>query len=105
MVPVRDLQAALDRYRRLGFKVRAYGHGTGYGYADRGRVSIHLSAWDQHDPERTGSVIYLYVSDADAVRAEWVASGVEGRFTEAADTEYGNREFGFVDRYGAHVGC
>jgi hypothetical protein len=62
VVPVRDLQAALDRYRRLGFNVRAYGHGTGYGYADRGRVSIHLSEWDEHDPARTGAVIYVYVS-------------------------------------------
>jgi hypothetical protein len=44
VVPVRDLQAALDRYRQLGFEVRAYGHGTGYGYARRGAVSIHLSA-------------------------------------------------------------
>ena len=30
VVPVRDLQAALERYRQLGFEVRAYGHGTGY---------------------------------------------------------------------------
>jgi catechol 2,3-dioxygenase-like lactoylglutathione lyase family enzyme len=97
VIPVLDLQAALERYRRLGFAVRAYGHGTGYGYADRGPVSIHLSEWDQHDPKRTGSVVYIYVSDADAVRAEWVASGVEGRFGEARDTDYGMREFGFVD--------
>ena len=64
VVPVRDLQAALERYRQLGFEVRAYGHGTGYGYAQRGAVSIHLSEWDEHDPKRTGAVIYLYVSDA-----------------------------------------
>jgi hypothetical protein len=51
-----------------------YGHGTGYGYAQRGAVSIHLSEWDEHDPKRTGVVVYLYVSDADAVRAEWVES-------------------------------
>jgi hypothetical protein len=43
VVPVRDLQAALERYRQLGFNVRAYGHGTGYGYAQRGAASIHLS--------------------------------------------------------------
>ena len=36
VVPVRDLQAALERYRQLGFEVRPYGHGTGYGYARRG---------------------------------------------------------------------
>jgi uncharacterized glyoxalase superfamily protein PhnB len=65
--------------------------------SDRDSVSIHLSEWDEHVPKRTGSVVYLYVSDADAVRAEWVASGIEGRFSEARDTEYGMREFGFVD--------
>ncbi|MBO0690771.1 MAG: VOC family protein [Candidatus Dormibacteraeota bacterium] len=97
VVPVRNLQAALERYRRLGFDVRAYGHGTGYGYAERGRVSIHLSEWDEHDPRRTGSVVYLYVSNADALRDEWMASGVEGRFSDVRDTEYGMREFAFVD--------
>lgn len=40
---------------------------------------------------------YLYVSDADAVHAEWRAAGVEGRFTEPADTPYALREFTFVD--------
>ena len=97
VIPVRDLDAALKRYQQLGFSVRAYGHGTGYGYADRGQVSLHLSEWDQHDPKRTGSVVYLYVSDADAVHTEWTASGVAGRFTEVRDTEYGMREFGYVD--------
>ena len=57
VVPVRDLQAALERYRQLGFEVRAYGHGTGHGYAQRGAVSIHLSEWDEHDPKRTGAVV------------------------------------------------
>ena len=51
VMPVRDLQAALERYRQLGFEVRAYGHGTGYGYAQRGDVSIHLSEWDRTRPQ------------------------------------------------------
>jgi catechol 2,3-dioxygenase-like lactoylglutathione lyase family enzyme len=100
VVPVRDLQAALERYRQLGFEVRAYGHGTGYGFARRGAVSIHLSEWDEHDPKRAGAVVYLYVSDADAVRAEWASCGVEGRLGEARNTDYGMREFGFVDTDG-----
>ncbi|MDE3078194.1 MAG: VOC family protein [Chloroflexota bacterium] len=95
-VPVRDLAAALERYRRLGFRVRAYGHGTGYGYADRDSVSIHLSEWDEHDPKRTGSVVYLYVCDADALRAEWAAAGIEG-LGKVNDTEWGMREFAYVD--------
>ena len=97
VVPVRNLQAAMERYRRLGFEVQAYGHGTGYGYARRGAVSIHLSEWHEHDPKRTGSVVYLYVSDADAVRAEWATCGVEGRLGEARNTEYRMREFGYAD--------
>jgi hypothetical protein len=40
------------------------------------------------------------VADADAVHAEWTASGVEGRITEPGDTEYGLREFAFVDADG-----
>lgn len=100
VIPVRDLEAALERYRRLGFRVHAYGHGTGYGYAERGNVSLHLSEWDEHDPLRTGAHVYLYVGDADAVHAEWTASGVEGRFTEPGDTDYRLREFAFVDADG-----
>jgi len=100
VVPVRDLQAALERYRQLGFDVRAYDHDTGYGFAQRGAVSIHLSEWEEHDPKRTGAVVYLYVSDADALRAEWASCGVEGRLGETRNTEYGMREFGFVDSDG-----
>jgi catechol 2,3-dioxygenase-like lactoylglutathione lyase family enzyme len=100
VVPVTDLHAALERYRRLGFTVRAYGHGTGYGFADRDDVSIHLSEWDEHDPTRTASVIYLYVTNAEAVRTEWLAAGVDGRFSEVRQTEYGMHEFGFVDADG-----
>jgi hypothetical protein len=99
VVPVRDLQAALERYRQLGFEVRAYGQNTGYGFAQRGAVSIHLSEWDEHDPKRTGVVVYLYVSDADAVRAEWASCGVEGHLGEIRNADYGIREFGFVDRH------
>jgi hypothetical protein len=97
VIPVRDLDTAPERYRHLGFSVETYGHGTGYGFADRGSVSLHLIEWDQHDPARTGAQVYLYVSDADAVHAEWTAAGVDGRFSKVGDTEYGLREFRYVD--------
>lgn len=45
-------------------------------------------------------MIYLFVSDADAVRAEWAASGVEGRLGEVRDTDYAMREFGSVHQDG-----
>jgi hypothetical protein len=44
-------------------------------------------------------VVYLYVSDADAVRAEWASCGVEGHLGEIRNADYGIREFGCVDRH------
>jgi catechol 2,3-dioxygenase-like lactoylglutathione lyase family enzyme len=100
VVPVRDLDAALDRYRRLGFSVRAYDGGERYGFVDRGRVSLHLTEWAEHDPAHSASAVYLYVSDADALHREWAAAGLPGRLREPFDTPYGLREFDFVDADG-----
>lgn len=100
VIPVRDLETALRRYRRLGFRARAYEGKARYGFVERGAVSLHLSEWAEHDPKSSGAVVYLYVSDADAVHAEWKTAGVDGRISEPRDTEYGLREFGFVDSDG-----
>ena len=78
VIPVRDLDAALDRYRRLGFNAEAE-EGPRYGFVERGNVSLHVIEWSDHDPARTGSHLYLYVSDADAVFAEWSSAGVDVR--------------------------
>lgn len=100
IIPVRDLDAALERYRRLGFDVRAYDGPDRYGFVDRESVSLHLTEWAEHDPMRTAASVYLYVSDADALHTEWTALGVEARFSEPADTPYGLREFAYVDADG-----
>jgi catechol 2,3-dioxygenase-like lactoylglutathione lyase family enzyme len=97
VIPVLNLDAALDRYRRLGFEVRRYEGDEAYGFVDRDNVSIHVTEWSEHDPKRTASVVYLYVADADAVHAEWSAAGLEGRLGVPTDTEYGLREFAYVD--------
>lgn len=97
VVPVLELDAALQRYADLGFDVHADEGPDRYGFADRGGVSLHLTEWDQHDPKRTAAQVYLYVDDADALHAEWRASGVPGRLTDPTDTPYGLREFAFVD--------
>ncbi|TYB50308.1 VOC family protein [Nonomuraea sp. PA05] len=97
VVPVRDLDAAMERYRRLGFAVRAYEGGARYAFVERGEVSLHLNEWAEHDPGVTGAVVYLYVSDADALHGEWAAAGVPGRLVPPRDTEYGLREFAYVD--------
>jgi catechol 2,3-dioxygenase-like lactoylglutathione lyase family enzyme len=97
IVPVLDLDAALDRYRRLGFDVHEYEGPERYGFADRGSVSLHLTEWSEHDPLRTASSVYFYVSDADALHAEWTALGLDGRFSQPLDRAYGLREFAYVD--------
>jgi hypothetical protein len=97
IVPVGDLDAALARYRRLGFAVRRYEGPERYGFVDRGAVSLHLQESPGHDPLTTASMVYLYVDDADAVHAEWVAAGAGGRLGTPRDTPWGMREFGYVD--------
>jgi hypothetical protein len=98
IVPVLDLDAALDRYRRLGFDARGYAGPERYGFVDRGSVSIHLTEWAEHDPLRTAASVYFYVSDADALYAEWEAlEYLEGRLIAPHDTPYRLREFAYVD--------
>lgn len=98
IIPVRDLDIALDRYRRLGFDARSYEGPARYGFVDRGSVSMHLSEWAEHDPLRTASSVYFYVSDADALHAQWAAlKDLGGRLVEPVDTPYGLREFAYVD--------
>lgn len=61
-------------------------------------MSIHLTEWAEHDPLRTASCVYLYVSDADALHADWAAlPDLAGRLTDPGDTPYGLREFAYVD--------
>ena len=98
ILPVRDLEAALDHYRRLGFRVSPYD--DGYGYAVRGSADLHLAVRPALDPRQNASAVYIYVDDADALYAEWRAAGIEGQFFEPHDTEYGLRESAHIDRDG-----
>jgi hypothetical protein len=44
--------------------------------------------------------VYLYVSDADALYAQWRLARVAGRLVAPVDTDYGLREGAHVDRDG-----
>jgi hypothetical protein len=96
VLPVRDLSRALEHYRRLGFAVSAYSGGE-YGYGERDGLNVHFCVVPDLDPMLTTSAVYLYVDDADALFAEWSASGISGQFHEPQDTEYGLREGAHVD--------
>jgi uncharacterized glyoxalase superfamily protein PhnB len=93
---VKNLHAALDRYRCLGFATEL-DESAHYGFVERGSVQLHLQSDDSDDSGETGGVVYLYVSDADLVHAEWTSTGVEGRFIGPHSTPYGLREFVYTD--------
>jgi hypothetical protein len=89
---VHDLDAAIAHYARLGFKTRAY-EGGGYGFAERGRVEIHLGVVPAGD--RPADSAYLFVEDADELAEAWRSAGVEVHGPE--DTEWGQHEGAVVD--------
>jgi predicted enzyme related to lactoylglutathione lyase len=91
--PVRDLTAALSHYAVLGFKTFAYEGGDDYGFANRDRLSIHLTLDPGHEP----GAAYLDVRDADALYEEWSKPGVGGLTRPAVPTEYGLRVGSHVD--------
>jgi len=92
VISVRDLDAALERYRRLGFRVREYDGDARYGFANRDGVELHLS----ESADASEAVVYLFVEDAAAVFAEWTAAGLGG-LVPPVDTPWGRHEFAYRD--------
>lgn len=90
--PVRDLNASMAHYQRMGFATRAY-EGGGYGFATRGRAEIHLGL--SEDTGSRQSSAYLFVDDADELSDEWCTAGVYVH--EPVDTEWGMHEGAVVD--------
>lgn len=103
--PVRDLDAAMGHYRRLGFAVRAYAKG-GYGFASRDGIEIHLGVVSDGD-HHPGSA-YLFVEDAEELAAAWRSSDIQVHWPQ--DTEWGQHEGAVVDpdgnviRFGSPMG-
>jgi catechol 2,3-dioxygenase-like lactoylglutathione lyase family enzyme len=94
ILPVRDLNASLSYYERLGFKVRAY-EGGGYGFAKRDRVEIHLGRVPDIAPTDSKHSAYLWVDDADHLAQGWLTAGIDVQMPE--DTDWGQHEGAVVD--------
>jgi catechol 2,3-dioxygenase-like lactoylglutathione lyase family enzyme len=96
-----DLEAALERYRKLGFTTRDYRDTPDsppvYGFVCFGPGEFHIARVDHGDPNSTTAACYLYVEDADAVYAAWSMAEVDGRLHPPQDTPYGLRELTYVD--------
>ena len=93
--PVRDVVAAIAHYRSLGFEVTAYDDPPTYAFARRGDVDIHLARVDDLDASTSMTSAYIYVSDADALAAEWAS--LAGRHRPPSETDYGLREGSHID--------
>jgi uncharacterized glyoxalase superfamily protein PhnB len=89
---VRNLDAAMAHYERLGFTARAYS-GGGYGFATRDGIEIHLGVVPVED--QRVSAAYLFVDDADRLASEWRAAGVNVHAPQ--DTDWGQHEGAVVD--------
>ena len=100
VLPVRDVALAMDHYRKLGFDVTAYGDGTGYAYASRDTVTLHLAEVEGVDPAKSLTSVFLHVGDADELFSEWCDAGVGGRLVKPSATDYGLREGAHVDTDG-----
>ena len=91
--PVSDIKTALDHYRSLGFRAAAYSDGDDYGFAERNKVTLHLTYRPtSYYPEDGIAVAYMHVSDADAVYAEWSRPDIKGSTEEPADMPWGMHE-------------
>ena len=71
---VRDLEAAMAFYERLGFDVRRYD--AGYGYAEREGLRIHLRASPELEPFGNYSEVYVETAEVDQLHEEWQTCGL-----------------------------
>jgi len=71
---VRDLDAAMLFYERLGFDVRRYY--AGYGYAEREGLRIHLRASPELEPFGNYSEVYVEMAEVDQLHEEWRTCGL-----------------------------
>ena len=98
-----NLRRALAHYASLGFEVKPYADGDGYGFAERDGVSLHLSLDEGHGPDADHQHVgtaYLYAEDADALYDEWARPGIGGLTGRVGDTPYKLREGSHVDQDG-----
>jgi catechol 2,3-dioxygenase-like lactoylglutathione lyase family enzyme len=71
---VRDLEAALAFYERLGFEIRRYD--AGYGYAEREGLRLHLRASPELEPFSNYAEVYVETVEVDRLHEEWLSCGL-----------------------------
>jgi hypothetical protein len=96
--PTADMQAMRAHYEALGFAVLL--HGGGYATAARDEVRIHFrhapGLGPGAEPGAERGAAYIGVDDADALHAEWRATGV-GETSDLFDPGFGVWEAAHTD--------
>jgi hypothetical protein len=95
--PTSDLDATQAHYEALGFVIQV--HGGGYGTAARDGIRIHFELVPDMGQATQRGMAYVGVDDADALHAEWRASGV-GETSDLFDPGFGVWEAAHTDADG-----
>ncbi|HEY1506064.1 MAG TPA: hypothetical protein VGF92_17295 [Stellaceae bacterium] len=69
IMPTTDIARTQRHYARLGFAVER--HDDEFVMTKRDDIELFFSLSPDHDPKRTAACIYVHVTDADALHAEW----------------------------------
>jgi predicted enzyme related to lactoylglutathione lyase len=95
ILPTADMQRMQSHYELLGFVVQV--HQGGYATATRDEIKLHFHLTEGHDPQQQhGGAVYISVDDADALHAEWLATGV-GALDDLWDPGFGVWESAHTD--------
>jgi len=100
ILPVRDVRAALQNYRSLGFTTDIYEEADGaaiYGFLQREGLELHLNLCRDLDPEANTSAVYFYVTDPDSIYREWSDATMNGRLAPPETKPWGMREMAYID--------
>ncbi|MBF9032981.1 VOC family protein [Rhodobacterales bacterium HKCCE2091] len=105
VLDVSDLAASAEFYCRLGFSTNGiWGEPPGFAIVQRGAVTLALSLRDLSAPVpgNHGWAAYIYVTDVEALHAEFTAAGV-GPTEIRRPTHYGCDDFDVTDPDGHRI--
>lgn len=101
VLEVTDVPRAAAFYERLGFASHGYGDPPFFCIMQRGDVTIALAGGTGPLRVNNGWAAYIYVSDAAALREEFMADGID--VTELGERPYGLRDFDIIDPDGHRI--
>ncbi|MEM7268487.1 MAG: hypothetical protein AAF401_04450 [Pseudomonadota bacterium] len=103
VIPVSDVTAAEAFWARCGFSSHgAWGDPPKFAIVQRGEVTFALDRHDGALPQNQWWAAYVYVEDAEALKAEFAAEGLETTDMHRPD-DYGCIDFDVIDPDGNRI--